>query len=127
MGWEEVTKSEDVPLGSMKLVGAGDNKITIANVGGSFFAFNDRCPHMNAPLHLGKLIGKKLICPLHFAGYDVTTGKKLTEPILPDAPAIMKKLMKKVERSMEIMAKIETHDLQTYETKVENDRVFINI
>ncbi|RMF90309.1 MAG: Rieske (2Fe-2S) protein [Methanobacteriota archaeon] len=127
MEWIEAGKADDVPEGSMKLVEAGGVKITLAKVEGSIYAFNDRCPHMSAPLHLGKLVGKQLICPLHFAGYDVTTGKKLTEPRLPSLPGPLKRLMKDAERSMEIMAQIEAHDLETYETKVEDGRVMVRV
>ena len=65
-------------------------KVVIANVDGRFYAFNSRCPHQNVPLHLGTLQGKVIICPLHFSSFDVTTGKKLSEPrTMSISPEIM--------------------------------------
>lgn len=75
--WVEFDKVTNVPLGTMKMVKIKDIPITVANVDGKFYAFNDRCPHTNAALHKGFLRGKVVICPLHYASFDVTTGKKL--------------------------------------------------
>ena len=80
MDWIDVANAQDIGKGKLKLVEAQGKKMVIANVDDRFYAFNERCPHMNAPLHLGTLQGKVITCPLHFATYDVTTGKKLSEP-----------------------------------------------
>ena len=116
----------------MILVEVEGKKAVIANVEGKFYAFNDRCPHMNAPLHLGTLQGKVIMCALHFATYDVTTGKKLSDPKeLSTPPEIMQKMpanfLQMAGKMAEIMQQIETTDLETYETKTENNRIFVRI
>jgi nitrite reductase/ring-hydroxylating ferredoxin subunit len=130
--WVDVADTQDIEKGKMSLVEVGRKKAVIANVEGKFYAFNDRCPHMNAPLHLGTLQGKVIMCALHFATYDVTTGKKLSDPKeLSTPPEIMQKMpanfLQMAGKMAEIMQQIETTDLETYETKTENNRIFVRI
>ena len=132
MKWVDVADTQDIEKGKMSLVEVERKKAVIANVEDKFYAFNDRCPHMNAPLHLGTLQGKVITCALHFATYDVTTGKKLSEPKeLSTPPEIMQKMpanfLQMAGKMAEIMQQIETMDLETYETKTENNRIFVRI
>ena len=55
MAFTKVAAGQDVPEGEMLKFDVGDLEITVTNVKGSFYAFEDRCPHMNSPLHQGKL------------------------------------------------------------------------
>ena len=48
---------------------------------------SDVCGHKNAPLSRGRLNGYELECPLHFAHFDVRTGKLIDGPISTDVPA----------------------------------------
>lgn len=132
MKWVDVADAQDIEKGKMSLVAVGRKKVVIANVEGKFYAFNDRCPHMNAPLHLGTLQGKVIMCALHFASSDVTTGKKLSDPKESSTPPeIMQKMpanfLQMAGKMAEIMQQIETMDLETYETKTENNRIFVRI
>lgn len=129
---DDVANTQDIGEGKMKLVEAERKKIVVANVDGRFYAFNDRCPHTNAPLHLGMLQGKVIICPLHFSSYDVTTGKKLSEPKeMSIPPEMMQKLpadlLQMFGKMTEIMSHVETLDLETYEIKAEAGKVFVKI
>jgi nitrite reductase/ring-hydroxylating ferredoxin subunit len=131
MEWKEVATKEEVPEGTIKTVEVKGEKIAIANVDGEFYAFKDRCGHMNAPLHRGTLKKNLLICPLHYATFDVTTGKKLGDPQMEMPKDIMEKLpqdfLEMWSRIGEIMSEIETHDLTTYETKVDNNTILVNV
>ena len=40
----------------------------------------DRCPHMAAPLSVGKLEGCIVSCPLHRGSFDLRTGEPVTFP-----------------------------------------------
>ena len=132
MKWVDVADTQDLEKGKMILVEVGRKKVVIANVEGTFYAFNDRCPHSNAPLHLGTLQGKVITCGLHFSSFDVTTGKKLSDPkelsvppeIFQNMPANFLQMEAKLA---EIRRQIETLDLETYETKTENSRLFVRI
>jgi len=51
----------------------------LANEDGEVYAMDDRCGHMNAPLHMGELEGMIETCPLYGARFDVTTGNHQTD------------------------------------------------
>ena len=81
-----VAKAGDVPPGSMTVVAIDRERIMLANVDGQFFALRDMCGHRNAPLSRGRLEGCIVECPLHFAQFDVRTGKLVDGPISADVP-----------------------------------------
>jgi nitrite reductase/ring-hydroxylating ferredoxin subunit len=86
---------------------------------------------MNAPLSMGSLNGKVVTCAMHGARFDVTTGKKVAEPMAPDPSKfpepIPEGLQKMFARSAEIMSKVKTYDQPTYETNVEGNRVKVRM
>ena len=122
---------KDVPTGKMKRVEAEEKEILLANSDGKVYALCDRCSHMNAPLSMGTLNGKVITCPMHGARFDVTTGKKVGEPMAPDPSKfpepIPESLQKMFARSAEIMSKVKTYDQPTYETRVEGNRVKVRM
>jgi len=85
-GFVPVAKTTDVPLGRMIVVAIERERIMLANVEGRFYALRDMCGHRNAPLSRGKLDGHIVECPLHFAQFDVRTGKLVDGPISADVP-----------------------------------------
>jgi len=80
-GFVAVAKIGDVPVGGMAVVAIDRERIMLANVDGQFFALRDMCGHRNAPLSRGRLEGCIVECPLHFAQFDVRTGKLVDGPI----------------------------------------------
>lgn len=122
---------KDVPPGKMKHVEIEEKEILIANSGGKVYALCDRCSHMNAPLSMGTLSGAVVTCALHGARFDVTTGKKVAEPMDLDPSKfpepIPETLQKMFAHSAEIGSKIKTYDQPTYETKVEGNRVKVRM
>ena len=86
-GFVAVAKIGDVPVGGMTVVAIDRERIMLANVDGQFFAMRDMCGHRNAPLSRGRLEGCIVECPLHFAQFDVRTGKLIDGPISADVPA----------------------------------------
>jgi len=131
MEWKLVAKTEDITKGTMKLMEVEEGKIVVVNVDGMYYAFKDRCPHMNAPLHMGILKGNVLTCPMHYSTFDVTTGRKLSDPKLGMPPEMMKKLpedfLQMYSRWGEIMAEIETYALETYEVKIEGENISVRV
>ena len=85
-GFVAVAKAVDVPPGKMTVVAIDRERIMLANVAGQFYAMRDMCGHRNAPLSRGKLDGHIVECPLHFAQFDVRTGKLVDGPISADVP-----------------------------------------
>jgi len=81
-----VAKIEDVPPGRMIWVAVDRQRVVLANVDGVFYALRDVCGHKNAPLSRGRLDGCLIECPLHFAKFDVRTGKLVDGPVSADVP-----------------------------------------
>jgi nitrite reductase/ring-hydroxylating ferredoxin subunit len=86
-GFVAVAKAGDLAPGQMKFVVVDGERRVLANVDGAFFALKDVCGHRNAPLSRGRLDGYAIECPLHFARFDVRTGRLLDGPISADVPA----------------------------------------
>lgn len=57
-----------------------DNRIAIATVGDTFYAFGDTCTHQGCSLAQGQLDGTTVTCPCHGSEFDVTTGKVIRGP-----------------------------------------------
>jgi nitrite reductase/ring-hydroxylating ferredoxin subunit len=86
-GFVAVAKTGDLVPGEMKFVAVERERIVLANVEGSFYALRDVCGHRNAPLSRGRLDGHMLECPLHFAQFDIRTGKFVDGPLSADVPS----------------------------------------
>src|SRR5215213_7309591 len=75
--------------------------------------------------------GKDETYPLHGARFDVTTGKKIGEPMALDPSKfpepIPESLQKMFAHSAEITSKVKTYDQPTYEIKVEGNRVKVRM
>ncbi len=126
-GWLEVANVDEIPVGTMKHVEVNGREIAVANVDGKFYAIDDRCGHMNARLSSGGLRGNIVTCPQHGAQFDVTTGRKQTEPRLagniPDMDKLPQSFLKMIEHSAKIMAEIKTYDQRTYEISVDGKSI----
>ena len=70
----------DLPAGGMTRVSRGDLDVLLANVPAGILAVDDRCPHMSAPLSLGRLDGCIVDCPLHNGRFDLCSGETVRMP-----------------------------------------------
>jgi nitrite reductase/ring-hydroxylating ferredoxin subunit len=98
-GFVAVAKTADISPGTMTVVAVERERIVLANVDGRLYALRDMCGHKNAPLSRGRLDGHVIECPLHFAQFDIRTGKLIDGPVSADVPV--------------------------YEVRVEGDTVFL--
>jgi nitrite reductase/ring-hydroxylating ferredoxin subunit len=85
--------------GTMRWVVVDRQRVLLANVEGVVYAVQDMCGHRGASLATGSLVGYVVECPLHYARFDVRTGKLLNGPV--------------------------SEDLATYEVRVEGDTVYV--
>jgi nitrite reductase/ring-hydroxylating ferredoxin subunit len=76
----KIADTQDIPSGGMKLVDVNGQRVAVANVGGSFYAFSDECTHDGGPLSEGDLEGEIVTCPWHFSRFNVTTGEIVESP-----------------------------------------------
>ena len=94
-----VTPASGLLPGAMTWVVVDRERVLLANVDGAFYALRDACGHRQMQLSKGRLDGHVVECPLHFATFDVRTGKLVSGPASADVP--------------------------TYEVKIENDTVYV--
>ncbi len=78
--FQRVALLADLPPGSMLRVTRGDVDLLLLNTPAGLVATDDRCPHMSAPLSVGRLDGCILDCPLHRGRFDVSTGDVVQFP-----------------------------------------------
>jgi nitrite reductase/ring-hydroxylating ferredoxin subunit len=126
----EVGKVSEISVGKMKHIEVDGKEVLIANIGGKFYAISDRCGHMNALLSMGNLTGNTVTCPFHGAKFNVTNGKKLSEPILTpsqEMEALPQTWQKFFENVGQLMARIKTYDQVAYETIIDGDSIKIKL
>ena len=91
-----VATVDQIPPGQRKLVEAGGRAIVVYNLGGEFFALNNRCPHRGGSLADGiqtglvestapgqysySRPGEMVKCPWHGWEFDIRTGKSWCDP-----------------------------------------------
>jgi 3-phenylpropionate/trans-cinnamate dioxygenase ferredoxin subunit len=91
----------DVSVGGVVPFQIEGETIAIANVGGTLYAFDDRCSHRGCSLSEGMLDGTSITCPCHFSVFQVTDGAVLEGPA--------------------------TKAQQTYEVSVEDGKIILSI
>lgn len=97
----KVATLSDVPEGFPVPVTVGGKQLALYNLAGEIYATAEHCTHAEYSLCDGDIEGCTIVCPLHYASFDIKTGAVI------DPPAC--------------------DDLKTYETKVEGDDVFVAV
>ena len=83
MATESVTTIpvSDIPAGGLKAVDVRGTRIAIANVDGTYYAFDEVCTHELCSLvENGELAGATVTCVCHGSEFDVRTGSVLAPP-----------------------------------------------
>ena len=75
-----VLDTDQIPHGGLVAVEVRGIPIAVANVGGVFHAFDERCTHRQCSLAEGDLAGTTVTCMCHGAEFDVRTGEVLAPP-----------------------------------------------
>jgi nitrite reductase/ring-hydroxylating ferredoxin subunit len=70
----------DIPPGGLVVADVRGTRIAVANVGGTYYAFDDTCTHRQCSLGDGDLAGTTVTCMCHGAEFDVRTGEVLAPP-----------------------------------------------
>ncbi len=111
----------EVAPGGMKTVELDGREIVICNCGGTFYAIERRCGHMNAPLEMGTLDGTIVTCAMHCAQFDVTTGCALSGPVPGDLgnETVPPRVAAMLQNVGMLMKHVRTESIRSYATKVE--------
>src|SRR5215210_6818192 len=75
-----VAGANELEEGEMRAFDVRGVKITVANVAGTFHAFDDTCTHVGCSLAGGDLEETTVICPCHGSEFDVRSGAVLQGP-----------------------------------------------
>lgn len=70
-----VAKVADFESGAMQEFSLGEQRVVIARVEDSFYAFDSRCPHSYQPLMDGRLNGINIACAYHSIVFNMETGR----------------------------------------------------
>jgi nitrite reductase/ring-hydroxylating ferredoxin subunit len=78
-----------------------EDTVLLVKYQGNYYCMQSKCPHFGFPMIKGVLVGDKVICPLHNAGFSVQTGYPEQGPILDG--------------------------LRTFPVRVENEKVVVSV
>lgn len=99
--WHRVAAADEIEEEDVIQVVVGDHVLAVYNVGGKYYCTSDICTHGQAPLSEGVVIDDIIECPLHQGRFHIPTGAAKGAPVsLP---------------------------LDTYETKVEDGKVYVRL
>jgi 3-phenylpropionate/trans-cinnamate dioxygenase ferredoxin component len=79
-GFMAVSRTDDLKEGEMQPFKVLETKIAVANVNGTFYAFDDTCSHLQCSLAEGDLEETTVTCTCHGSQFDVTSGAVLQGP-----------------------------------------------
>jgi len=76
----DAAAADELQVGQMKLLRAGDRRIVVARTEHGYAAFDDRCTHKGGPLSDAALVCDTVQCPWHGSQFDVMTGRVTEGP-----------------------------------------------
>lgn len=82
--WTNVAAVDEVPTNGCMVTDLNGTEIAIFNIGGEYFAIEDRCSHDGAEIASGRVDDHQIVCPRHGARFCLRTGKALTPPAYED-------------------------------------------
>ncbi len=72
--WIPIGPADQVPPGESRCFLVRDRRIAVFNHKGGFLAFDDLCPHAEAPLSDGWIEDNAVVCPWHGARFQCADG-----------------------------------------------------
>ena len=70
----KVARLSEIPPETARCVDVNGKRIGLFNLGGIIHAVDDTCPHADGSLSEGTISGTEVVCPLHYATFDLETG-----------------------------------------------------
>jgi len=111
----EIPGGSELKSGQMKMFRLGDHEFLLARVDNTFYAADNRCPHMNGDLSQGKLDKTVVTCPLHHSQFDLVNGHVVRWTDYSGIKLSMAKLMRS------------PRPLKTYKAKAEGGKVMVEV
>jgi 3-phenylpropionate/trans-cinnamate dioxygenase ferredoxin subunit len=110
-----VGKTSEFKDGTKKKALVSGHEILLAKVGGSYYATENRCPHLGGDLSEGRLEGTVVTCPRHGSQFDLRDGNMVRWLKGPGLFSALGKALKPPK------------PLTTYTVKIEDDAILIEI
>jgi nitrite reductase/ring-hydroxylating ferredoxin subunit len=79
-GFVKVATTGDLAPGQAKQVQVDGKAIALFNLGGTYYAIDNTCPHRGGPLAEGDVEGEEVTCPWHGAKFRISSGEVLGPP-----------------------------------------------
>jgi len=111
----EVPGGSELKSGQMKMFNLGKHEILLARVGDTFYAADNRCPHMNGNLSEGKLEKTIVTCPRHHSRFDLIDGHVVRWTDWSGIKLSMAKMVKSPK------------PINTYKVKLEGGKVMVEV
>ncbi|ROO27265.1 ferredoxin [Salinisphaera orenii MK-B5] len=91
--WISAVRAADIPDNGCVICDLDDEDIAIYNLGGEYFAIEDRCSHDGGDLASGWVEAGCAVCPRHGARFDIRTGRVVAPPAYEDIHAFPVRLV----------------------------------
>ncbi|MFZ5829642.1 MAG: Rieske (2Fe-2S) protein, partial [Planctomycetota bacterium] len=69
-----VARVGEIPDNAGRTFRVGDREVAVFRVGDTYYALDDRCPHMGASLGLGDVRDGAVICDRHLWSFRLSDG-----------------------------------------------------
>tara|TARA_B100000686_G_C15843420_1_gene503742 strand:+ start:113 stop:424 length:312 start_codon:yes stop_codon:yes gene_type:complete len=99
--WVFVCEKNELDLDDLMRFDYGNNTYCIYHINDGFYATDGMCTHEDVHLEGGLIMDNEIECPMHQGIFNIKTGK-----VIQDPPC---------------------DDLRTYQVKVENDKIYIEL
>lgn len=115
MEFKEAAKLEDIKSGEKKILFFEGKELLLVQIEDNYYCVDNRCPHLGGDLSKGELKGSIITCPRHHSQFDLKDGSVLRWTEWSGIKLGLSKILKA------------PRPLNTYEVKVEDDRILIKI
>jgi nitrite reductase/ring-hydroxylating ferredoxin subunit len=106
-----VARDDQMQEGSMLGVTVRNTPILLSKIGGKIYAMDAVCSHFYGYLPRGELRDHVVVCPVHWAQYDIGTGK----------------VIKNVNPLVKLATRRKATDLRIYEVEVVDHDVRVKV
>jgi len=111
----EAGKTSEFSDGSKKKVDIEGYDILLARIGDSYYAVDNRCPHLGGDLSAGKLEGTVVTCPRHGSQFNLKDGQVVRWMRGSGLFSAVGKAIK------------QPRGLQTYTVRVDGDTILVEV
>ncbi|NLY81605.1 MAG: Rieske (2Fe-2S) protein [Clostridiales bacterium] len=108
MDYIKVAQTNEVKDGEKKIITLNDKVLLITNIQDTYYAIDNKCPHMGGSLFDGKMDGYNITCPKHGSVFDARTGKV-------------------IKNGKITFINLKVKDTKAYPVKVEGDDILVGL